>query len=108
MTLTTGSRPRCQKLRKVGTQADYDEEHNDLHTMDRRRKDWQMTFNIDQCNWPSYRENENNQTSYQLGVTEVPTATQEKNLGVIITEHMKVIEQYGKVAKTANKVLGTY
>ena len=48
----------------------------------------------------------NNHTTYQLGGTEVPTATQEKDLGIIVTENLKVSEQRAKVTKTANKVLG--
>ena len=44
--------------------------------------------------------------TYQLGGTEVPTATQEKDLGVIVTENLKVSEQCAKMTKTANKVLG--
>ena len=44
--------------------------------------------------------------TYQLGGTEVPTATQEKDLGIIVTENLKVSEQCAKVTKTANKVLG--
>ena len=48
----------------------------------------------------------NNRTTYQLGGTEVPTATQEKDRGIIVTENLKVSEQCAKVTKTANKVLG--
>ena len=46
-----------------------------------------------------------NHTTYQLGGTEVPTATQEKYLGIIVTENMKVSEQCANVTNTANKVL---
>ena len=76
------------ELRKVGTQADCDERHNDLHSMDRRRKDWQMTFNIDQCNCLHIGHG-NNQTSYQLGGQEVPTATQEKVLALLSRKTLK-------------------
>ena len=67
-------------LRIVGTQDHCEELQKDLHRM--------------------YR------TTYQLGGTEVPTATQEKDLGIIVTENLKVSEQCAKVTKTANKVLG--
>ena len=43
----------------------------------------------------------NNQSSYQLGRTEVPIDTQEHDLGV-----HKVSEQCAKVTTTANEVLG--
>ena len=41
----------------------------------------------------------NNHTSYQLGGTEVPTATQEKYAGVIVAENLNVstFEQCAKV-----------
>ena len=48
----------------------------------------------------------NSRTTYQLGGIEVSTATQEKDLGIIVTENLKVSEQCVKVTKTANKVLG--
>ena len=44
-------------------------------------------------------------TAHHTG-TEVPTATQEKDIGIIITENLKVSEQCAKVTNTANKVLG--
>ena len=64
-----------------------------------------MLFNIDKikCLHIGYG---NNHTTYQLGGTEVPTATQENDIGIIVTENLKVSEQCAKVTKTANKVLG--
>ena len=92
-------------LRKVGTQDDCEALQKDLHTMHKWSEDWQMLFNIDKCKCLHIGYG-NNHTTYQLGGTEVPTATQEKDLGIIVTENLKVSEQCAKVTKTANKVLG--
>ena len=110
-----GSRHPCSNLlktlsflRKVGTQDDAEELQKDLHTLYKWSEDWQMVFNIDMCKCLHIGYG-NNRTSFQLGGTEVLTATQEKDLGVIVTENLKVSEQCAycaKVAKTANKVLG--
>ena len=64
-----------------------------------------MMFKIDKCKCLHIGHGDNH-TPYQLGGTVVPTSTQEKDLGVIVTEHLKVSEQCAKVTKTANKVLG--
>ena len=66
-------------LRKVGTQDDCEALQKDLHTMHKWSEDWQMLFNIDKCKCLHIGYG-NNRTSYQLGGTEVPTATQEKDL----------------------------
>ena len=92
-------------LRKVGTQDDCEELQKDLHRMYKWSEDWQIMFNIDKCNCLHIGHG-NSRTTYQLGGTEVPTATQEKDLGIIVTENLKVSEQCAKVTKTANKVLG--
>ena len=65
-----------------------------------------MMFNIDKCKCLHIGHG-NSRTTYQLGGTEVPTATRENHLGIIVTENLiKVSEQCAKVTKTANKVLG--
>ena len=92
-------------LRKVGTQDDCEALQKDIHTMHKWSEDWQMLFNIDKCKCLHIGYG-NNHTTYQLGGTEVPTATQEKDLGIIVTENLNVSEQCAKVTKTANKVLG--
>ena len=76
-----------------------------LHTMHKWSEDWQMFFNINKCKCLHIGCG-NNRTSYKLGGTEVPTATQEKYLCIIDTENLKVREKDAKVAMTANKVLG--
>ena len=75
-------------LRKVGTQDDCEALQKDLHTMHKLSEDWQMLFNIDKCKCLHIGYG-NNHTTYQLGGTEVPTATQEKDLGIIVTENLK-------------------
>ena len=66
-------------LRKVGTQDDCEELQKDLHRMYKWSEDWQMMFNIDKCKCLHIGHG-NSRTTYQLGGTEVPTATQEKDL----------------------------
>ena len=89
-------------LRKVGTLDDCEELQNDVHRMYKWSEDWQMIFIIDKC---LHIGHGNSRTTYQLGGTEVPTATQEKDLGITVTENLKVSEQCAKV-KSANNVLG--
>ena len=72
-------------LRKVGTQDDCEELQKDLHQMYKWSEDWQIMCNIDKYKCLHIGHG-NSRTSYQLGGTEVPTATQEEDLGVIVTE----------------------
>ena len=69
-------------LRKVGTQDDGEELQKDIHKMYKWSEDWKMMFNIDKCKCLHIGHG-NNRTSYQLGGTEVPTATQKKILALL-------------------------
>ena len=96
----------CRRHQTVEKSPDDCEElQKDLHRMYKWSEDWQMMFNIDKCKC-LHLGHGNSRTTYQLGGTEVPTATQEKDLGIIVTENLKVSEQCAKVTKTAHKVLG--
>ena len=90
-------------LRKVGTLDDCEELQKNLHRMYTWSEDWQMIFIIDKCKCLHIGHG-NSHTTYQLGGTEVPTATQEKDVGITVTENLKVSEQCANVTKTVNKV----
>ena len=67
------------------TPAGCDELQNDLHSMYKWSGDWQMIFNIGKYKYLHFGHG-NNQSSYRLEGTDVPTVVQENDIGAIVTE----------------------
>ena len=66
---------------------------------------WQMSFNADKCSVMHIGHN-NMQSNYNMSNQQLPTTDQQRDLGIIITKHLKWQKQTEKSCKTANRVLG--
>ena len=68
-------------------------------------RSWQMHFNVDKCK-VLHLGPKNPNLNYWMDGTQIQSVTQEKDLGVIISDNAKPSEQCAKAAKKANQVLG--
>lgn len=68
-------------------------------------EDWQMPFNVDKCK-VMHIGSRNNKVKYELLGKELSTCSEEKDLGVIITDDLKSSRQCIEAEKKANKILG--
>jgi hypothetical protein len=77
----------------------------DLVNLFKWSQDWQMLFNLEKCKVMHFGKR-NVKTVYSLGGTELKEVTQEKDLGIIVQNDLKVSQQCVKATKTGNQVLG--
>ena len=89
----------------AGAESDIGQLQHSLERAHEWAENWQMLFNPSKCKclhlgYGSRRH------SYHLGETTIENVTQEKDLGVILTEDMRSHEQVGRVVKRANQILG--
>src|SRR6267154_1675724 len=78
---------------------------DDLKSLYQWSEDWQMLFNVDKCKVMHFGAN-NSKETYSINNTILKEVQEEKDLGVIVQNNLKVSEQCSKVVKTANRVLG--
>ena len=78
---------------------------DDLRNLFSWSEDWLMMFNIEKCK-VMHIGNKNVKCQYSMGGQFLQVVTEEKDLGVIITDDLKVSKQCAKAAATANRVLG--
>ena len=64
-----------------------------------------MSFNVDKCSVMNIIHN-NLQNNYNMSNEQLPSTDQQRDLGIIITKHLKWQKQTEKRCKTANRVLG--
>src|SRR6267154_3549822 len=64
-----------------------------------------MLFNVDKCKVMHFGAN-NSKETYSINNTVLKEVEDEKDLGVIVQNNLKVSEQCLKVVKTANRALG--
>ena len=77
----------------------------DLDCLNEWANDWQMSFNVDKCKVIHVGYN-NKCNKYRLGNTELKSADNEKDLGVIIDNTLKFSKQCSTAVKSANRTLG--
>ena len=89
----------------MGANEDYSSLKSNLRLLYKWSVDWQMLFNLDKrkimqfgCNNPMH--------TFLLGGLILETVSEEKDLGVMVRNDLKVFSQCIKVVKTANQVLG--
>ena len=70
---------------------------NDIKGLEKWAKLWQMQFNVDKCKMMHFRFNNTRQ---------LQTVSEEKDLGVIIQDNLKVDKQVAASVAKANKMLG--
>lgn len=68
-------------------------------------KDWQMTFNIDKCK-TMHLGRSNPETRYYMNGQELSVVSTEKDLGVTISDDLKVSVQCRNAYDRANRMLG--
>ena len=68
-------------------------------------EEWQMPFNVDKCK-VMHIGPRNNKAKYELLGKQLATCSEEKDLGVIITDDLKFSKQCMEAEKKANKILG--
>jgi len=68
-------------------------------------EEWQMLFNVDKC-VVMHLGNRNKKFNYSMGDTEIKTVTNQKDLGVLVSNSIKYSEQCSEAAKAGNKILG--
>ena len=79
---------------------------NDIKGLEKWAKLWQMQFNVDKYKMMYFGFN-NTRHTYTMNNKELQTVSDEKDLGVIIQDNLKVDKQVAaSVATQANKMLG--
>jgi ribonuclease P/MRP protein subunit RPP40 len=91
--------------RQVSDQICVDALREDLRNLYQWSEDWQMLFNIDKCKVMHFGY-KNPRQQYCIGDNILSVVEEEKDLGVIIQNDLKVSQQCSKVVKTANQILG--
>jgi hypothetical protein len=78
---------------------------DDLNALCKWSEDWQMNFNVEKCKVMHFGAN-NLKEQYSINSNVLTEVTEERDLGIIVQNDLKVSEQCGKVVKTANCILG--
>jgi hypothetical protein len=78
---------------------------DDLASLYKWSEDWQMSFNVDKCKVMHFGVN-NAKEKYSINNIVLNVVKEEKDLGVIVQDDLKVSQQCSKVVKTANRILG--
>ena len=95
----------CKITRKVKTDEDTDEVQQDINKLGNWSDKWQLVFHPDKCKTLHLGYN-NRKIEYQLKGTTIQEVTEEKDLGIIITQDMKPKRHIAETVKKANKILG--
>ena len=93
--------PRCYNIH-IRDGNDQDGIQSDLNALDKWSKTWLLKFNASKC-MRMHMGNTNQGVGYKLGDETIPHDTEEKDLGVIISEDTKSTRQS---AAAANKAMG--
>ena len=78
---------------------------SDLKSLCKWSEEWQMLFNVEKCKVMHLGTN-NPKQAYSIDDKSIAVVDEEKDLGVIIQNDLKVSKQCSKVVKTANQILG--
>ena len=83
----------------------------DLGALSDWSKDWEMPFNVEKCNVMQYKKvmhigNKNVRDSYTMGGKVLDKVSEEKDLGVIVEDKMKMGIQCTKAANKRFQILG--
>ena len=89
----------------VSSSVEIDSLRQDLKTLCDWSEDWLMLFNIDKCKVVHFGTN-NPLCTYSMNNNVLSVVEEEKDLGIIVQNNLKVSSQCVQVVKTANKILG--
>ena len=90
---------------KVNSDADREIIQKDLHQLIEWSNTWQMSFNTSKCKVLHFGNN-NKEFSYVMGSHTLDVMSEEKDLGVCITNNLKAARQCHLAYTKANRVLG--
>ena len=91
--------------RQVNNDSDAQALQEDMNTLQKWAKKWKMTFNADKCKCMHIGKN-NRKYSYNIGATKMEETEEEKDLGVLISNNLKVSKQCEHASKRANQAAG--
>jgi ribonuclease P/MRP protein subunit RPP40 len=92
-------------LARVNTVGDRNTAREDLTKLETWSKLWQMEFNTSKCKVMHLGKN-NCKEVYKLDGVILDEVREERDLGIIISDNLKVGEQCAKAAKKGNQILG--
>ena len=90
---------------RVGTKEGVDILRKDLEALNDWSDKWQMSFNVEKCKVMHFGKN-NAKAEYKMNERRLAEITEEKDLGVIISNDLKVSKQCDKAASKGNQILG--
>ena len=95
----------CKITKKVNSQQDAEEVQLDLNTLAAWSEKWQMAFHPDKCKVLHIGHN-NEKYRYYINGQEIQKVSEEKDLGIIISEDLKPKKHIARIVKRANRLLG--
>jgi hypothetical protein len=90
---------------KVDTNKGIETLRKDLEALNEWSEKWQMSFNVEKCKVMHFGIN-NARVEYRMKERKLAETTEEKDLGVIVSNDLKVGKQCEKAAKKGNQILG--
>ena len=90
---------------KVGTSQGIEALRKDLASLSEWADKWQMKFNIGKCKVMHFG-GKNSEAEYNMDNIKLEVISEEKDLGVIISDSFKVSKQCAKAANKGNQILG--
>ena len=90
---------------EVTSQLDIAALREDMRKISDWSEDWQMLFNTDKCK-VMHIGNKNCGADYKMGDIPLAVVEEERDLGIIVQNDLKVSKQCAKVAATGNRILG--
>jgi len=85
----------------VSSQDQIESLRSDLVSLCKWSEEWLMLFNVDKCKVMHF----GNEASYSINGVTLGVLNEEKDLGVIVQDDLKVTKQCIKAATTASKIL---
>ena len=95
----------CKIAKNAQTDEDVNTVQEDVNTLDNWADKWQMKFHPDKCKILHLGFNNRN-SDYYLNGEKIKAVSEEKDLGVIITDDLKAKRHIAEIVKRANKILG--
>ena len=95
----------CKLASKAETEEDIKAIQEDIDTLGRWSEKWQMKFHPKKCKTLHLGYN-NERKKYKINGIQIEDVTEEKDLGIIISEDMKQRKHIAEIVKRANKLLG--
>jgi len=93
-------------FRKIVSDEDSRQLQNDLDLLLQWAEDWQMTFNIEKCKVMHIGNQNLSSVCYYMNGCKLAECQEEKDLGVLVSNNLKVGPQCNQAFQKANRILG--